>query len=416
MEEARGENNYIMKKIKTKLLAGLKWFKNLSLIKKGLVLGVILLAIFLLLKPGDNGGEISYQLAQVEQGEVTQVVSETGVVMSTGKVDVASTIKGVVKSVYVENGQEVNRGDKLFEVTSSATEAERSSAYSNYLSAKNTLDAAERNLLTYESDMWVEHEIYESRAIDSGLATVDPLYIETNRDWLASEKKYLDQHQVVSQAKAAISAKWLAYQAMADGVVKAPIGGMVANLGVAEGQFTEGAETALVIGSAEKTWFSLSVSETDVLKIQPGQEAEVRVDAIRGKTFKAVVERVDAYGTDNSGVVTYGVYLSLTGDAGVIKPNMTVQVDIVSESKDSVIRVPSGAIKPYQGNKAVQVMGRNQQVIYKPVEIGIEGESYTEIISGLEAGDQVIVGENAGGSGDKKSGGIFPVGQAGVGK
>lgn len=412
MEEEQEESNtYIMEKLKRKLLVVWKWFKSLNLVKKGLLLGVMLLSGFLLFRSGGGGAEVSYQMAKVEQGEVVQVVSETGIIMSTGKVDVASTIKGTVKSVYVENGQEIKKGDKLFEVVSSATEAERSLAYSNYLLAKNTLDTAKRNLLTYESDMWVKHEVYESKAIDAGLATEDPLYIETNRDWLAAEKKYLDQDQVVKQAQAAISAKWLAYQAMTNGTVKAPIGGTIANLGVAEGQFVDGAETALVIGSAGSTWFNLLVSETDVLKIQPGQKAEVRVDAIRGKVFEAVVERVDTYGTDNSGVVTYGVYLLLTEDVETIRPNMTVQVDIVAENKDNVVRIPSGAIKPYQGNKAVRVMGDSGQVIYKPVRIGIEGESYTEILSGLEVGDQVIMGENAETGGDKKSGGIFPVGR-----
>jgi len=402
-----------MNKIKAKLLSLLSWFKSLSLRKKGLVLGLILLGSFIIFDSGDDDEKTNYQIIKVEQGEVVQSVSETGVIMSTGKVDVTSTIKGLVGLVYVGNDQEVKRGDKLFEVTSSATEAEQSLAYANYLSAKNTLDAAESNLLTFESDMWVEHEIYEGRAIDAGLATTDPLYIETNRDWLASEKKYLDQHQVISQAKISVSAKWLAYQAMADGVVKAPIDGVVANLGVAEGQFVDGTEKALVIGSTGNTWLSLSVSETDVLKIKPGQKAEVRVDAVRGKVFEAVVERVDLYGTDSSGVVTYGVYLVLSEEIGGVRPNMTVQVDILTENKDDVVRVPGGAIKPYQGNKAVQIMGESGRVIYKPVEIGIEGESYTEIVSGLEVGDQVIVGENVEMGGDEKSGGIFPVGKGG---
>lgn len=400
-----------MKKLKMKLLARWKWFKGLSLIKKGLVLGVFLLGGILLFRLGENGEKVNYQTAQVEQGKVAQIVSETGVVMSIGKVDVTSTIEGIVGTVYVKNDEQVKRGNRLFEVISSATEAERSLAYANYLSAKNTLDAAERNLLTHESDMWVEHELYESRAIDAGLAIEDPLYIETNRDWLAAEKKYLDQDLVIKQAQAAISAKWLAYQATIDGVVKAPINGVVVNLGVAEGQFVSGKETVLVIGSGQDTWFKLLVSETDVLKIQPGQEAEVRVDAIRGEVLEAVVERVDTYGLDNSGVVTYGIYLILIEDSGVIRPNMTVQVDIMTESKNNVMRVPSGAIKPYQGSKAVQVMSRNGQVIYKPVEIGIEGENYTEILNGLEIGDEVIVGENAMIGGGERSGGIFPMGR-----
>lgn len=400
-----------IKKTKIKLLVVWNWFKKLGFVKKGLVVGAILFISFLLFKPKKEDQKPSYQTARVEQGQVVQTVSETGVVMSTAKTDVTSTIKGVIKSVYVQNGQIVKKGAKLFEVTSSATDEERQVAYASYLSAKNTLNTAERNLYTFESDMWVEHEIYESRAIDSGLATVDPLYIETNRDWLAYEKKYIDQDQVVKQAKASISAKWLAYQATINGSVKAPITGTVANLNVAQGQYVDGTNVALIIGSGVDTWLELSVSESDVLKIKPKQNAQVKVDAIRGKTFDAVVERVDTYGTDNSGVVTYEVYLILTNNVEMIRPNMTVQVDIVAENKDNVLRVPSGAIKPYKGGKAVQVMGKGSRAMYKPVEIGIEGESYTEILKGLEVGEEVIVGENAGIGLNTGSGGMFSIGR-----
>ena len=153
----------LLKKIR--LING--WFKALSKIKKiGLVL--VIVAVGLLLGFGLSKGEeeIVYQTEKAKMGSITQVVSETGEIMSTGRTEVSSTITGIVEEVYVDNGAEVYRGQNLFRVVSSATEAERTQAYSNYLTAKNNLETAYRNKDTYESDMWVAHEDYETRAID----------------------------------------------------------------------------------------------------------------------------------------------------------------------------------------------------------------------------------------------------------
>jgi multidrug efflux pump subunit AcrA (membrane-fusion protein) len=400
-----------IKKIKTKLTSIWSWFKQLKNWKKSLLILLVGLAIFLV-RPQSDEEVISYQTQAASIGSVSEVISETGEIMSTGKTDITSTITGIVTETYVENGDEVAKDKALFKVTSSATAEERAKAYAAYLAAKNTLDAASRNKQTYESDMWQAHETFEADSLDTELSVDDPIFIQTERDWQAAEKKYLDQDQVISQAQAAVSNTWLSYQATIDGVVKAPIGGTVANLSVSAGQQVTVNDTALMISSTAETWIKLAVSEADVTTIEPGQTADVAVDALRDSSFAAVVKRVDEFGTDNSGIVTYNVYLALQESADQIKPTMTVQVDINTQSKDEALVVPNSAIKPYQGSKAVQVLSQKTgQAIYLPVEIGIEGEKFTEIISGLKEGQQVITGQGTDGNNSEKnsSSGIFPV-------
>ena len=404
----------LLKKIR--LING--WFKALSKIKKiGLVL--VIVAVGLLLGFGLSKGEeeIVYQTEKAKMGSITQVVSETGEIMSTGRTEVSSTITGIVEEVYVDNGAEVYRGQNLFRVVSSATEAERTQAYSNYLTAKNNLETAYRNKDTYESDMWVAHEDYETRAIDPDKAEDDPVYIETNRDWLAAEQKYLDQEQVIDQVKAAVANTWLDYQATIDGIVTAPIGGKIANLSVAMGQEVNSADAALMVVSNQETWVELSVSESDVIKLEPDQKAEIQVDALGNEKFGAVVKRVDEVGTESSGVVTFKVYLVLEESSMMIRPAMTVQVEVITENKEGVLVVPDKAVKPYQGGKAVQVLSQKTgQIVYKPVEVGVEGEVYTEIVSGIKEGEEVVVGQSS--SSLKQggvNGGIIPVPRSGGG-
>ncbi len=399
--------------LKTKIISLWEWFLSLSILKKILLVGIIVGLVFLL-KPTVDEDTISYQTQPVVMGEVVEIVSETGEIMSSGKTEVSSTITGIVSEVYVENGVEVKKDQALFKVESSVTVEERAKAYSSYLSAKNSLETAQRNKQSYESDMWAAHEKFEADALDTELSVDDPIFIQTERDWQAAEDKYLDQDEVIAQAQAAVNSAWYEYQSTIDGVVKAPIGGIVANLSVATGQQVNASEAALVVSSDAETWVELAVSESDVTTIQAGQLAQVSVDAIKNSNYEAEVKRVDEFGTESSGVVTYNIYLVLSVSAKEAKPGMTVQVDITTQSKDDVLVVPNEAIKPYQGAKAVQVLSeKSGQVIYLPVEIGIEGDTLTEIVNGVNEGQEVITGQSSGDSSTTSGTGLFPVPGAG---
>ena len=248
-------------------------------------------------------------------------------------------------------------------------------------------------------------------AVDLDKDETSTEYIQTNRDWLAAEKRFYDQVDVVNQAKVAVSSSWLSYQATIDGIVKTPISGSVANLSIAPGQEVNGVDNALVIASEEKVWVILSVSEADVVDISSGQSAIVSIDALEGKEFEAFVERVDEFGTENSGIITYNVYLVISDPSDQIRPKMTVQVDITTQHKDDVLVVPNSAIKPYQGEKVVQAISeKSGQLMYIPVEVGIKGELNTEIISGVSEGKEIVIGQGSSNSqSDKKSTGLFPI-------
>jgi HlyD family secretion protein len=374
-------------------------------LKKKIIVGVLIVLIgVLVMRGGSKEEEVSYVTEKVGKGDVVELVSETGEVMTTAKTEIESSIEGVVTEVYVDNGSVVYRGQNLFYVKSTATEEGRATAYSSYLTAKNSLETAERNLWTYESDMWVAHEEFETDALDPDKPEDDPIYIETHRDWLAAEDKYLDQDQVIAQAKAAVNSAWLKYQAMIDGPVRATTDGEVANLAVAVGQQVEITDVSLVIKSQAETWVSLAVNETDINELKSGQKAMVMVDALDDKEYQAEVKRVDEVGTVESGVVSFNVYLVLNESDLMVRQGMTVQAEITTSEKQDVILVKNEAIKPYQGGKAVQVIGKTGNLIYKPVEVGIRGVNKSEIVSGLEVGEEIVVGSNGG---EVKSGGGF---------
>jgi len=375
----------------------MNWFRQLSRAKQILLTIIVFSAIYLLW-PKNSDSQPTYKTAIVETGSVTQVISETGEIMSTDMISVTSTTTGIVNQIFVENGQKVTRGDKLFSVISSATDEERAQAFSAYMIAKNTLETARATELSLQSDMFAKQNSFrlltesDTYSDENAANQILSAYTTVENDWLASEIKYKNQQSVITQAQSALSEKYHAYLATVDSTVTAPIGGDIANLAVASGQAVSGANQVLIITNHGETWVKLSVSEADIVALSPGQHAVVSVDALGSESFDAVVSRVDEFGTDSSGVITYNVYLVISDASTKIRPAMTVQVNITTDHQDDVVIIPTSAIKPYQGGKAVQVKSQHgNDLIYVPIVLGIQGDAYAQVVSGLELGREIII-------------------------
>jgi len=382
-----------------------KFWKKQSKKKQIIIVSLLALTLFLVFKPKSKDNNPSYQFSKVQKDNVVQVVSETGEVTSSNKVEINTTINGVVTEIYVENGDFVNRGDKLFYVNSDATEAERVQAYSNYLAAKNNLESSKAKLNTLESTMWSVHEDFEERSLDTDLSVDDPIYIQTQRDWLAGEANYLNQKDIISQNQVALNSAWLNYQATLDGSVKATIDGQVANLALASGQAVSATDKALIIKTESAVWIKVAVNENDIIFVAQGQTAQIEIDAVLDINPTATVERVDEFATIISDVAVYYVYLSLDRNFDQILPGMTAQADIITQEKSDVLVVPNTAIKPYQGEKAVQIFdNKTKTVIYQPIEIGVFDDINTEVLTGLSEGDEIIVSTS---SNKSEGGGLF---------
>ncbi len=395
--------------LKEKVKSFPAWFKKTQKKNKlKVVVGTLVVIVILSKVMGGDKEKIEYEYIKVEKGNIESLYSETGEIQNSNVTEVVSTIEGVVGEVYVANGAIIYRGQNLFYVTSTANAQERALAYSNYLTAKNALETAERNKWTYESDMWEAHETFEADALDPDKPEVDPIYIQTQRDWLAAEKNYLDQEQVIAQAKASVSNTWLKYQAMIDGIVRSPSSGTVANLAVATGQQVSIVDPVLLVEQVADVWVKIQVNEVNILKIELGQPAEMVLDSRSDKTYVGEVRRVDQVGTLDQGVVVYSVYLVINDADEKILPAMTVSVDIQLEKKEDVLIVPNKAVKVYQGDKAVQVMDKKtDQVIYLPIQVGTRGLVNTEVVLGLKEGQEIIVEEKNNNDSSRQSRGMF---------
>ncbi len=390
-----------------RLLGPFVWYLHTSWKKK---IGIAFLAVIILvialnyLLPKQSG----YVMGKVEKTPLTEVVTESGTLLADSQTDIYSPTTGVVQSVMVENGASVSAGQTLFIVKSTATEQEQQAAYTAYLAAQSEYNQADATANTLRSAMYVAWKAFMDMATSSDYENSNDTpkqkerlesaaFQSTQDNWLASEKSYKNHEVLTSAAQAKMNTAWLAYQATQNATVKATTYGTVSNLSIAQGSKVQAysptsiPRPALTLVTNPKIIGVVDFGQSDIAKIQPGQEVVILPDAYKDKTYSGVVERVDTMGRSVQGVVKYTVYVGITVADVNLRSGMSMDAQITTKKLTDVLTVPNAAIVLYQGKKSVRVLNAQKQMIYVPVEVGVKGQSRTQILSGLKENQEIIV-------------------------
>jgi len=408
-----------------------QWFLHTSW-KKRIAVIIIFLIILSILKHIFFGGQKQeYTFDTVSKGTITQLVNENGNVIPSSETDVYSPTTGALAQIYVKNGDHVNQGEKLFTITSTATPQEQAAAYANYESALSSLTTAQNDQLTADATMWDKQQAYltaldnqnyknnntTNPATNKNYTTleeqqIDSTVTQTQKDFQASEQAYKTAGVAIANAKAQVNSSYLAYQATQNATITAPTSGTVNNIiGLAGAkviaQLSSAATSStdistttqtttvtpvLIIGNNKGYAIHTTVSEVDINKAGIGQSVSILFSAVPNKTYTGKVLQEDTYGTNTSGVITYNVFVSIDDADANIKPNMSANLTINTAEHKNVLTVANAAVIPYENGRAVQVLGKNNKVIFKPVTIGLQGFTRSEVLSGVQKGTKVILG------------------------
>ena len=353
--------------------------------------------------------EPTYTTAQVERGTVVATVSASGNLLQTNTFTVTTAVTGVVKSVFVADGQSVEKGQQLVEITPDQdSEEAKIKAWSAYLTAKNSLTSAEQNKLTLEKGVEdAKGELITAQEDFNGdWGSTEYWDAERRKRWSdlksaetaleIAKQKYSESDDAIAKAQADLDSAWMAYQQTLP-TITAPAAGKTSDTSVAPGMLVSDAtQKLLTIVGEQKPLLSVSVNEIDIGQIATGQKASVTFDALIDKTFTGKTVGVDRTGTATQGVVTYVVLIQLDSGAEQVYPNMSATAEIILEVKENVLWVPPSAVRTQRGQTVVGVLV-DDKTRSKMVEVGLETSDRVEIKSGLNEGEVVIVSEHTGG-------------------
>ncbi|MGB0095404.1 MAG: hypothetical protein WBP81_23060, partial [Solirubrobacteraceae bacterium] len=168
---------------------------------------------------------------------------------------------------------------------------------------------------------------------------------------------------------------------------------------------------------------TVAFSESDISKVKVGQPATITMDALNGVELASHVSAISAVGTTSSGVVSYDATLTLDQTDSRVKPGMSASASVTVGQAQGVT-VPNQAVSDSGSLGTVKVL-RNGKTVPQQVVVGLRGASRTQIISGLKAGEQLVLtitlpslgsgASNTSGSSGTLGGGRFGGGGFGAG-
>lgn len=365
-----------------------------------------------------------YQTAVVERGTIVSSVSGSGQIISANMVTVETAATGVIKQIFVKDGNTVGKGDKIAEIELDNTGQQRNASYwSSYLSAKNALQSAKNSSYTLQSTMFSKWKTYkdlaDSSSYDSPEERTLAQFHVAEKDWLAAEATYKNQENVITQSQAAMNSAFLSYQ-QSSPIIYSPGTGIVENITITKGLILSGnqstsnegnqsssGQTIAIIKNSQNPLTTFNFSEVDVVKIKIGQKATITLDALSDKTFTGKVVSIDRIGQIISNVTNYPVIIELDTNSNEILPNMSSSANIIVETKDNILFVPSSAIQSSNGQTSVRIM-KGSQIQEVFVETGISSDTSIEVKSGLSEGDKIITGDITGTTSSPFSSGFGP--------
>lgn len=194
----------------------------------------------------------------------------------------------------------------------------------------------------------------------------------------------------VAQAQAQLD---LAQIRLDDTTLTAPFDGVVARINVAPGeQVTQGPVLTLIDVSRFKV--TVTVDEVDVVRVAPGQDVEVLIDALGPPPQIGRVQRIAPQATNERNVTAYEVELEVAPGDRPLRSGMTASATIITAKRENALSVPVQAVREENGVTVVDVVvndnGRTT-LVAQPVETGIRTGDRIEIINGLNEGQQVVL-------------------------
>lgn len=338
-----------------------------------------------------------YQTSKAEKGTLIVSLSVSGQVAATNSRTVTTTASGVVKKVFVKEGDLVKTGTPILEIDLDLNGRQKlQSAYSSYQSAQNNLKSAEDKALSLESDLVAAKNVFINQW--SQLSPDDPTYIQKHNAYLLAQANFDNLQNSIRQSRAALESSRLSYQ-LAGATVYAPISGTVSAISLTPGMIlnptsdssnSSNIENKIAIVKTGATpAITVSLTEIDVPKAKVGDKATITIDALPDKTFTGKIIAIDTAGVISSGVVSYPTTIQLDSESPGIFSNMSASANIITDFKDDVLIVPNSAIQGSLGDYSVRILV-NGEIQNRTVEIGLQSDNQTEILSGLNEGEEVV--------------------------
>lgn len=309
-----------------------------------------------------------YRTAKVEQGPILATATASGTLNAVVSVQVGSQVSGQIKEVLVDFNSEVKRGQviaridpEIFEYRLKQAQADVDAAQAailvqeaNVQSRRAEISRAEVNLAEAQRDLARKVELTNKKFISPAEQEKAAALVRTLEEDLKTIRAQMAVTAAqVKNAQANAKQREAAYaQARVDvdrTVIRAPIDGIVIKRTIEPGQTVaaslQAPELFVIAQNLTEMQVDTAIDEAEIGRIKVGQNATFTVDAFPGRSFSGNVRQVRKAATNVSNVVTYIAVVSARNDDLSLVPGMTANVRIVTDRRESALKVPNAALR-----------------------------------------------------------------------
>ena len=353
--------------------------------------------------------ETTYLTESVTRGNVEKTVVASGSVESVNEVDVGAQVSGKITKLYVKLGQEIKKGEMIADIDSTTQ--------------INTLNTKKAALVSYQAQLKAKKTAYDVAL--SSYNRLSKLYTQkaTSLDSVNTAKSTLDNAKAEMEAiEANIKQAEIEVNTAETNVgytkITAPMDGTVVSVPVSEGQTVNANQTTptiVTIADLSKMKIKPEISEGDITKVKAGQEVSFTILSDSQTVYHSVIDSVDPANTttsdssstssstssNSSSSTTSAIYyyanVLIDNPDRTLRIGMTTENNIKIANAKDVLLVSNMAIQKLDGKSFVNVLNDKNQPEQREVETGVQNDFQTEIKSGLNEGEKVIVSQVANG-------------------
>ena len=358
------------------------------------------------------------KIAKVTRGDVARSVVATGKIQPITKVEVKSKASGIVEKLFVDINYNVKKGQQLAQL-------DQQEIVAQVAAQKAQLAAAEANVSIFQAN--IEQDKVNAAAPDLPMykATLDrntamhkegivsrQALDDANKDYQAAlTRRDNSKAQIgvdtarLKQARAQVQQAQSGLKQLEEQLsyttITAPMDGVILSRDVEVGAAVSsilvlGSTATLVMteGDINEVYVQGKVDEADIAHVYMNQPARIKVESFRDRVFNGKVTKIAPLGVEKDNVTTFEVRVSINNPGGELKANMTANAEIILDEHKGVLMVPESAVMYDNQKKAtVEIPDKKQKDGKRkiPVTVGLSNGSVTEVLSGLQEGQQVVL-------------------------
>jgi HlyD family secretion protein len=356
-------------------------------VRLAVILGIVLAAVGLrrtVLAPKP----LEVKVAAVSRGRVEAAVtnSRAGTIKARRRAQISPEIGGRAVDIPHREGDSVKTGDVLLRLDGGVLQA-------RIALSRRELQAVEaQRQQTCTGTERSRREVARLRRLAAdGIISTDSLDAAQSSSQ-ANEAGCRAAVAGIEQARAAVA---LAERQLGQTVIRAPFGGIVADISIELGEYTTPSPPGMPIPPVidlidpASIYVSAPMDEADSARIQPGQPARITVDSYPGHSFPGRVRRIAPYVLDReeqNRTVAIEADFDAAPTSFRLLPGTSADVEVILEARENVLRVPTPAL--LEGNRVLVAV--NGRLVERKLEIGLKNWDWTEVRSGLAPGDAVV--------------------------